>query len=94
MNPSPSIEADWHRRPDGSAEDFLVFARGEGRFAPHFAEDGAPTPEICATRDERLANWRTLQELAGIRRAPAIDAAPERRKPLDFSETTPTMTAE
>ena len=45
--------------------DFLTFARTEGRFAPHFAADGTATSEIAATRDERLANWRTLQELAG-----------------------------
>ena len=51
--------------PDGAAIDFLTFARTEGRFAPHFAADGTATPEIAATRDERLANWRTLQELAG-----------------------------
>jgi hypothetical protein len=49
--------------------DFLSFARTGGRFAPHFGTDGSPTPEILATQRERLANWRTLQELAGI--APA-----------------------
>jgi len=26
----------------------------------------APTPEILATRDARLASWQMLQELAGI----------------------------
>jgi hypothetical protein len=52
--------------PDGSSIDFLTFARSEGRFAPHFSADATPTPEIAATRDERLANWRTLQELAGL----------------------------
>ena len=51
--------------PDGTPVDFLAFARTEGRFAPHFAADGTPTSEIVATRDDRLANWRTLQELAG-----------------------------
>ena len=63
---NPSVNRDWHRLPDGSEFDFLGFARSEGRFAPHFAADGTPTPEILATRDDRLANWRTLQELAGI----------------------------
>ncbi len=33
----------------------------------HFAADGTPTPEILATQDDRLANWRALQELAGMR---------------------------
>ncbi len=29
--------------------------------------DGAPTPEIVSTQADRLANWRMLQELAGLR---------------------------
>jgi hypothetical protein len=29
--------------------------------------DGSSTPEILATQADRLANWRTLQELAGLR---------------------------
>jgi pyruvate/2-oxoacid:ferredoxin oxidoreductase beta subunit/Pyruvate/2-oxoacid:ferredoxin oxidoreductase delta subunit len=64
---NPALRDDWARSPDGSPIDFLTFARSEGRFAPHFAADGTPTPEIVATRDDRLANWRTLQELAGLR---------------------------
>jgi pyruvate/2-oxoacid:ferredoxin oxidoreductase beta subunit len=63
---NPALKGDWASEPDGTTVDFLSFARSEGRFAPHFASDGAPTPEIVATRDDRLANWRTLQELAGI----------------------------
>ena len=63
---NPSIAADWHKLPDGSDDDFLTFARGEGRFAAHFGADGEPTLELLATRDERLANWRMLQELAGV----------------------------
>ena len=55
------------KAPDGSAVDFLAFARTEGRFAQHFGVDGSPTPEILATQDDRLANWHTLQEMAGIR---------------------------
>jgi pyruvate/2-oxoacid:ferredoxin oxidoreductase beta subunit/Pyruvate/2-oxoacid:ferredoxin oxidoreductase delta subunit len=66
---NPALRADWSAGPDGEAIDFLTFARSEGRFAPHFGKDGTATPEITATRDERLANWRTLQELAG--QAPA-----------------------
>jgi pyruvate ferredoxin oxidoreductase beta subunit len=63
---NPAIREDWFTGPDGSLQDFLTFARTEGRFAPHFAKDGTPSPEIVATREDRLANWRTLQELAGI----------------------------
>ncbi len=64
---NPSAKADWHSLPDGTAVDFLAFARTEGRFAPHFAADGTPTPEIVATQADRLANWHELQELAGVR---------------------------
>jgi pyruvate/2-oxoacid:ferredoxin oxidoreductase beta subunit/ferredoxin len=64
---NPALKADWATLPGGETVDFLSFARTEGRFAGHFASDGAPTPEILATRDDRLANWRGLQELAGIR---------------------------
>jgi pyruvate/2-oxoacid:ferredoxin oxidoreductase beta subunit len=62
---NPSARDDWARAPDGSPIDFLAFARTEGRFAAHFGPEGQVTPEIEATRDDRLANWRMLQELAG-----------------------------
>lgn len=64
---NPAIREDLATGPDGEPLDFLAFARSEGRFARHFAADGTATPEIEATRQERLANWRTLQELAGLR---------------------------
>ncbi|HSO29168.1 MAG TPA: thiamine pyrophosphate-dependent enzyme [Candidatus Sulfomarinibacteraceae bacterium] len=64
---NPALKDDWARAPDGSTIDFLAFARTEGRFAQHFGRDGSETPEILATQEDRLANWRTLQELAGIR---------------------------
>lgn len=64
---NPALKADWATQPGGETLDFLAFARSEGRFAGHFAADGTPTPEILATREDRLANWRSLQELAGIR---------------------------
>ncbi|HEY6958104.1 MAG TPA: thiamine pyrophosphate-dependent enzyme [Candidatus Limnocylindria bacterium] len=68
-NPEP--KTDWSTQPDGAVVDFLAFARTEGRFAPHFAADGTPSAEIRATQEERLANWRALQELAGITKAEA-----------------------
>ena len=80
---NPARDEDWHRLADGSAYDFLAFARLEGRFAPHFAADGSPSPEIVATNEDRLANWRTLQELAGRGRSPAAATA---RPPLSFEE--------
>jgi pyruvate/2-oxoacid:ferredoxin oxidoreductase beta subunit len=64
---NPSVKEDWAKEPDGTPIDFLSFARTEGRFAPHFGADGSPTPEIEATQADRLANWHTLQELAGLR---------------------------
>ena len=66
---NPGMKSDWTALPDGSPVDFLSFARTEGRFAPHFGADGTPTAEIRATQEDRLANWRAIQELAGL--APA-----------------------
>ena len=64
---NPAIREDWSTTPAGEPIDFLSFARSEGRFAPHFGPSGEPTAEIQATNEDRLANWRTLQELAGVR---------------------------
>jgi pyruvate/2-oxoacid:ferredoxin oxidoreductase beta subunit len=64
---NPALREDWATAPDGNPIDFLAFARSEGRFAQHFGRDGTPTPEIVATQADRLANWRLLQELAGLR---------------------------
>jgi len=63
---NPGMKSDWTALPDGTPVDFLSFARTEGRFAPHFGADGTPTPEIRATQEDRLANWHSLQELAGL----------------------------
>lgn len=64
---NPALRDDWATGPDGTPIDFLAFARTEGRFARHFGRDGTMTQEILATQEDRLADWRTLQELAGIR---------------------------
>ncbi len=64
---NPATRDDWAKLPDGTVVDFLAFARSEGRFAPHFGADGTPTPEIVATQEERLENWHSLQEMAGLR---------------------------
>jgi pyruvate/2-oxoacid:ferredoxin oxidoreductase beta subunit len=72
-NPDP--RADWHRRPKSDeVVDFIAFARTERRFARQFAPDGTPSPALLATRADRLANWRRLQELAGAPagREPAV----------------------
>jgi hypothetical protein len=43
-----------------------LFARTEGRFAPHFGADGSRTTEIIATQADRPAAWRNIQELSGL----------------------------
>jgi hypothetical protein len=63
---NPSLREDWTVGPDGTVVDFLTFARSEGRFAAHFGRGGEPTAEILATREDRLASWHALQELAGF----------------------------
>jgi pyruvate ferredoxin oxidoreductase beta subunit len=63
---NPALREDWSKLPSGEPVDFLAFARTENRFAPHFGADGAASPEIIGTQADRLANWRTLQELAGL----------------------------
>lgn len=65
---------DWARNPKtGEVIDFIAFARTEGRFARQFDSERRPSPALLAAREERLANWRKLQELAGLR--PAAQAA-------------------
>ncbi|MBI1313575.1 thiamine pyrophosphate-binding protein [bacterium] len=64
---NPAMKEDWWTNPKTKqVVDFIDFARSEGRFAKHFDKDGNPSPEMLATRDERLENWHLLQELAGI----------------------------
>jgi len=63
---NPSMREDWDRRSDGTTYDFVDFARTEGRFAHHFATDGTASHEIQATSEDRLQNWRLLQEMAGV----------------------------
>ena len=64
---NPDVKADWATDPAGEPIDFVAFARTERRFARQFGADGTPSPALLAARDERLTNWRRLQELAGIR---------------------------
>ena len=63
---NPALREDWATRPDGAPIDFLAFARSEGRFGAHFGTDGSPSVEIIASQADRLANWHSLQELAGL----------------------------
>jgi pyruvate/2-oxoacid:ferredoxin oxidoreductase beta subunit/NAD-dependent dihydropyrimidine dehydrogenase PreA subunit len=63
-----SSKEDWYIEPKtGEVYNFVKFARSEGRFAKHFDKDGNPSELILAANQERLDNWHTLQELAGLR---------------------------
>ena len=65
---NPAQKDDWYTiRKTGETIDFITFARTEGRFAKHFDKDGNPSDTLLAGQADRLANWRTLQEMAGIR---------------------------
>ena len=65
---NPALREDWFKAPDGTTVDFVAFAQTEGRFAPHFGRDGNASPELLGTNEDRLANWRGLQEQAGLKR--------------------------
>ena len=64
---NPAIYDDWYIDPKTKEPvTFVDFARSEGRFAKHFDKDGNPDDVILAANEDRLRNWRRLQELAGI----------------------------
>ncbi len=65
---NPAIKEDWFKNPKtGAIVDFIDFARSEGRFAKHFDKDGNPSETLLYAKADRLANWHTLQDLAGLR---------------------------
>jgi len=65
---NPAMKDDWYINPKTEEPlDFIAFARTEGRFAKQFDKDGNPSETLLATQQDRLAYWRLLQELAGIR---------------------------
>ncbi len=64
---NPSEKLDFFIEPKtNEVYDFIRFARTEGRFSKHLDKDGNPSEAILKARQERLENWRVLQELAGI----------------------------
>ena len=64
---NPAVKADWYTNPKTKETvDFIDFCRSEGRFAKHFDKEGNASELLCHSRDERLENWRQLQELAGL----------------------------
>ncbi len=64
---NPAVKEDWSKNPDGTTFDFISFARTEGRFGQHFDKEGNPSHELQASQEDRLHDWRLLQEMAGIR---------------------------
>ena len=50
----------------GYVVDFIDFCRSEGRFSKHFDKEGNPSETLLRAREDRVENWRVLQELAGI----------------------------
>jgi pyruvate/2-oxoacid:ferredoxin oxidoreductase beta subunit len=65
---NPAVKDDWYVNPKSKEEvSFVDFARSEGRFAKHFDKDGQPSETLLIAKQDRLENWRLLQELAGVR---------------------------
>ncbi len=65
---NPAMKEDWYVDPHtNQAVDFISFAKTEGRFSRHFDKDGNPDESIKAAQQDRLENWRRLQELAGLK---------------------------
>jgi pyruvate ferredoxin oxidoreductase beta subunit len=64
---NPAVNDDWYKiRKTGEVVDFISFARTEGRFSKHFDADGNASEDLMVAQDDRLQNWRNLQELAGV----------------------------
>lgn len=65
---NPAQKEDWWTPPNiDKPLTFVDFARTEGRFAKQFDKDGNPSPALLQAQQDRLQNWRTLRELAGLR---------------------------
>jgi pyruvate ferredoxin oxidoreductase beta subunit len=64
---NPSVKQDWFKNPkSGEVVDFIDFCRSEGRFSKQFDKEGNPSETLLTAKQDRLENWHTLQELAGI----------------------------
>ena len=64
---NPAMKDDWWTNPKtGETVDFIDFCRSEGRFAKHFDQEGNASEVLATATQDRLENWRLLQELAGI----------------------------
>ncbi len=65
---NPAQKEDWWTPPNSDKPfTFVDFARTEGRFAKQFDKNANPSAALLQTQEDRLRNWRMLQELAGVR---------------------------
>lgn len=64
---NPAVKDDWWTNPKTKETvDFIDFCRSEGRFSKHFDKEGNPSETLQRGKQDRLENWRQLQELAGL----------------------------
>jgi pyruvate/2-oxoacid:ferredoxin oxidoreductase beta subunit/ferredoxin len=64
---NPAQKEDWWTPPNSEKPlTFIDFARSEGRFAKQFDAAGNPSAALLETQEDRVQNWRRLQELAGL----------------------------
>jgi len=64
---NPAVKEDWWTNPKTKETvDFIDFCRSEGRFGKHFDKDGNPSETLLIAKEDRLKNWRQLQELGGL----------------------------
>lgn len=50
----------------GKQIDFVNVAKSEGRFANHFDAEGNPSKTTLRAKQDRLEDWRVLQETGGV----------------------------
>ena len=65
---NPNVKEDSYVNPKtGEQIDFVYFARNEGRFASSFDKEGEPSAILLLAQQDRLENWRLVQDLAGFK---------------------------
>lgn len=68
LSGNPAPRQDWYAPGrDAAPLTFLEFAATEERFAPYFGVGQSAGAALLAANENRLHNWRRLQELAGLR---------------------------
>ena len=73
---NPAVNDDWWVNPkSGEQVDFIDFCRSEGRFSKHFDKEGNASETLGRATQDRLENWKQLQELAG-----KLDTKPAAKK--------------